>query len=143
MQKFSFRLQKVLEHRIDVEEEKKRSFVKARNDYLREKEKLETLKRRLHEFSFEEFEKNTGIFTYIARYNYIAFLEERIEEQEKRLKLFEKAVNEKRHEFEESKKDRKVLDKLKENALKDYRINMDRLEQKQNDEFALYGYMRK
>jgi len=33
MQKFSFRLQKVLEHRIDVEEEKKRSFVKARNDY--------------------------------------------------------------------------------------------------------------
>lgn len=140
---FNFRLQKVLEHRERKEDEKKQTFVNARHEYLREKEILDTMYSTLDGCMNDTTEKSTGIFTYIAKHNYITFLEERIEDQIKKVRIYEEKMDEKKIEFQQSQKDRKVIDKLKENAHREYKINMDRLEQKQNDEFALYGYVRK
>jgi len=142
MARFAFRLQKVLEHRQRIEDDNKILFAKSRQVYLSEKEKLQMLYKKLEESRTDKVEKSTGIFTYIAKYNYMLLLEKRIEEQTKRVKACENDMLIKKNKLEESRKSRKVIDKLKENTYKQYMRNMERLEQKQNDEFALYGYMR-
>lgn len=143
MARFAFRLQKVLDHRLRIEDEKKRVFANSRKIYLSEKEKLEMLYRKHEESSTDKVEKTTGVFSYIAKYNYMLFLEKRIEEQIQRVKACENDMMSKKSQLEESQRNRKVLDKLKENAFKQYMLNIEKLEQKQNDEFALYGYVRK
>jgi flagellar FliJ protein len=142
MRRFVFNLQKVLDHRMRIEDAKKHEFVKSRLIYLKEKEKLTTLEGKLDDLvSGSPSGNNT--FSYIARYNYMLLLEERIDDQKRAVGVREGEMNEKKLEFEISQKDRKVLDKLKEKAHIEYNFNMDKLEQKQNDEFALYGYVRK
>lgn len=143
MKSFVFRLQKVLDYRMGVEDEKKQAFIKARLDYLREKDILDYLHEKLEGCYNDVTEKESSIFAYIAKYNYMTFLEEKKEDQVKKVQVYEEEMNKKKYEFTESQRDRKVIDKLKENALMEYRTSLDRLEQKQNDEFALYGYMRK
>lgn len=142
MERFTFRLQKVLDHRVRVEDIKKQVFIRARLSYLNEKKGLEKLQCSLNGCTSTPV-KSTGVLNYLAKYNYITLLEERIDNQSKVVKVCEDEMNEKKAEFEKSQKDRKVIDKLKENAYGDYNIFIDRLEQKQNDEFALYGYVRK
>lgn len=143
MGRFVFRLQKVLDHRVRVEDEKKRAFVKARLAYLKDKEKLDNLKRELDECNSKGIEAHLKQFQYIIRLHYIELLEERIEDQAMVVKVREDEMNSKRKEFEASQKDRKIIDKLKEKAQREYNISADRMEQKQNDEFALYGYTKK
>jgi flagellar protein FliJ len=143
MARFVFRLQKVLDHRVRIEDLKKQEFIKARDAFLKEKGILEDLYKRLEECNAKTIEKSTGIFIYVARYNYITLLQERIEDQMKKVKLFEEEMLKKKYEFEESQKARKVIEKLKENAYDEFTKESDLVEQKQNDEFALYGHMRK
>jgi flagellar export protein FliJ len=143
MGRFIFRLQKVLDHRAQIEDEKKQFFMKARIEYMREKAKLETLQNELRELNLKTTPPQSDVFIYIARYNYKTLLEERIEDQVIKVDLYEEEMNKKKAEFNESRKDRKVVDKLREKALANYNAEADALEQKQNDEFALYGHMRK
>ena len=112
MEKFAFRLQKVLDHRMTVEDIKKRAFVKSRLKYLKEEKNLKCFKDKFSEHIAKPV-KSTGIVQYIANFNYISLLKERIDEQEKVVKLIEDEMNIKRKEMEDSKKDRKVMDKLK------------------------------
>lgn len=142
MARFVFRLQKVLDYRERIEDIKKQAFVKSRFEYLTEKKKLDDLENKLDDLMSCPSPGNTA-FSYIARYNYMTLLEERIEDQAKITSMHEEKMNQKKQEFEASQKDRKVLDKLKERARSDYNFNMDKLEQKQNDEFALYSYVRR
>jgi len=142
MKGFVYRLQKVLEYRIRIEDEKKQAFVKARLEYLKEIERLQNLQHSLDLIISQE-NRGDNIFSYITRYNYYILLEERIEDQSMRVKIYEDEMNKKKYEFQESQKARKVLDKLKDNAQNEFMESLDRIEQKQNDEFALYGYMRK
>lgn len=142
MGKFVFRLQKVLDHRIRIEDVKKQAFMKSRLVYLKEKEKLDQLIHRLDTINSSPVSGKNS-FSYISRYNYITLLGERIEDQEKVVNVRLEEMNTKKLEFEGSQKDRKVIDKLKEKAKVEYDFNMDKLEQKQNDEYALYGYVRK
>lgn len=142
MARFKFRLQKVLDHRIRIEDAKKQAFVRSRQVYLKEKEKLDALKTELDICNSKPVIYGSPYF-YIAKYNYILLLDERIDDQEKVVAVRQEEMNAKKVEFESSQKDRKVIDKLKEKAAMDYNFEMDKLEQKQNDEFALYGYTRK
>lgn len=139
---FEFRLQKVLDHRMRIEDAKKQAFIKSRLVYLKEKEKLKGLENKLDELVSGE-PGGSHAFSYIARYNYMLLLEERIDDQKKVVSVREGEMNQKKLEFEYSQKDRKVLDKLKEKARTEYNLHLDKIEQRQNDEFALYSYVRK
>lgn len=143
MKGFVFRLQKVLDHRMRVEDEKKLSFVESRINFLKEAKKLDELKKELDDCSSKPITSFSTPLQYIMIFNYISLLDERIEEQSKVVKARKDEMDIKKAQFEGSRKDRKVIDKLKENAHREYNIFMDNLEQKQNDEFALYGYTRK
>jgi flagellar FliJ protein len=140
---FVFRLQKVLDHRSRIEENKKQVFAKSRIQYLNEKEKLDILNDTLKGFYSRDGQKNTSAFSYIAAYNYSTLMEERIEDQEKVVSVCEEDMNKKKDEFNVSRKDRKIIDKLKENALQEYNADIEKREQKMNDEFALYKYVRR
>jgi flagellar FliJ protein len=143
MAKFVFRLQKVLDHRLRIEDEKKRAFVKARLAYLNELEKLDNLQNELDICNSKLVDSLSTPFQYIVKFQRTALLQERIEDQGKAVKVKEEEMNSKKVEFEMAQRDRKVIDKLKEKAQREYVAAADRLEQKQNDEFALYGYVRK
>lgn len=144
MKGFDFRLQKVLDHRQGVEENSKQIFVKSRLEYLKEKEKLDQLKQEMYrELETARDAKKVNAFYYINRQNYIAALEDKIKDQEKRALVFHQNMEKKREAFRESQKDRKVIEKLKEKAYGEFVSESERLEQNQNDEFALYGYVRK
>lgn len=142
MGRFTFRLQKVLDHRLRVEDVKKQAFVKSRLSHLREKRILDDFHDSLKECNSRPV-TGGGAFFYISKYNYITLLEERIEDQSKKVKVLYDEMNEKKLEFEDSQKDRKVLDKLKDKAYSEYNSSNDKEEQKQNDEFAIFGYVRK
>lgn len=139
---FAFRLQRVLDYRTTIEDQKKQEFMKSRLDYIKEREKLDGLKNRL-EGCIQNGWNFSDAFHYRVMNNYITFMTEKINSQNEVTKSAEKKVDEKKAEYTESRRNRKVIDKLKENAFKDYKKNSDSIEQKQNDEFALYGYMRK
>lgn len=143
MKGFTFRLEKVLDHRIDIEDNKKNEFVKSRMEYINQQKHLEYLKQEIIRTNKIKPKKNTNIFTYIAMNNYKAMLEEKTETQEKKVDIYRESMNQKKEEFMESKRDRKVIEKLKDKAYKEFIIDQDKNEQKQNDEFALYGYMKK
>ena len=140
---FAFRLQKVLDHRVRVEDIKKQTFAANRLAYLKEKENLDIMQGKLNEHVSNTAAKKSNIFNYVSHYNYMTLLEKWIEDQSIRVRLSEEEMNKKKLEFEESQKDRKVIDKIKENSFKEFKLNSDKLEQKHNDEFALYAYMRK
>jgi flagellar FliJ protein len=140
---FVFRLQKVLDHRIRIEDARRQAFIMARQGYLNEKELLASLEQKLVELNSRSVEKTSGVYTYIAAINYGALLEERIEKQSGKVQSAMEEMDKKRVKFEESQKDRKVLEKLREKALEEYLELQDKAEQNRNDEFALYGYVRK
>jgi flagellar FliJ protein len=143
MKGFTFRLQKVLDHRIDVEDTKKDEFVKSRMEYIKQQEHLESLKQEIARTNKIKPKKSTNIFSYITMNNYKTALNEKTEIQEKRVDIYRESMNQKKEEFLESKRDRKVIEKLKDKAHNEFTIDQNKSEQKQNDEFALYGYMKK
>lgn len=143
MKGFTFRLQKVLDHRIDVEDTKKDEFVKSRMEYIKQQEHLESLKQEIARTNKIKPKKSTNIFSYITMNNYKTALNEKTEIQEKRVDIYRESMNQKKEEFLESKRDRKVIEKLKDKAYNEFIIDQNKSEQKQNDEFALYGYMKR
>lgn len=139
---FTFRLQKVLDHRSRIEEVKKQAFAESRIKYFNEKQKLDLLHSRLEEFNQQDYNGDSA-FSYLVSYNYMMGLEKKIEEQQKVVTVRHDEMEEKKNDFTQSRKDRKVIDKLRENALNRYKTEMDKIEQKQNDEFALYRYVKR
>lgn len=142
MGSFTFRLQKVLDYRTKIEDQKKQEFMKARLDYTKQEEKLNSLKMELQD-CIKKGWLFSDVFHYQVMNNYITFMNEKIDKQYKVTKSSKKIMDEKKSEYTESRINRKVIDKLKENAFDEYKKDSDSIEQKQNDEFALYGYMRK
>lgn len=140
MEKFHFRLEKLLEIRRDLEDESKIQFKNAQDEKVKAEEELQSLKEK-----YKEVSKNKNcstIFEYKIVNNYINFLDKRIEEEKINLKNKTIAVEEKRKELIDKQRDRKAVEKLRENKYLEYVKEAQAIEQKNNDEFALYGFIR-
>ena len=142
MGSFTFRLQKVLDYRNILEDQKEQEFIKSRIDYIHEKDKLNNMYEEMQAF-IQEDRFFSDAFHYKTRYNYMTNMIEKIDKQQEITEAAEETMDGKKSEYTDSRKDRKVIDKLKENAFADFKKGSSSAEQKQNDEFALYGYMRK
>lgn len=141
MEKFHFRLEKLLEIRRELEDESKIQFKNAQDEKVKAEEELQSLKEK-----YKEVSKNKNcstIFEYKIVNNYINFLDKRIEEEKINLKNKTIAVEEKRKELIDKQRDRKAVEKLRENKYLEYVKESQAIEQKNNDEFALYGFIRK
>ena len=111
MSNFKFKLQKLLDIRVNEEEE---SISRAK-DTISQKITM----------------------------NYLSYLNTTIKDTEKELEAKEIELEKAKKDFIDKRIKRRSLEVLKENKILEIKKEEERLEQISNDEFALYGYIRK
>lgn len=140
MKKYEFRLQKLLDIRTNKEDESKREFQNAQKKSLKIKETLDYLKE-----SYDKYKDMSTIDSVVQQkitHMYLKSLTYSIDDTSNNLKASEKIVDEKRNELKKSQIDRKTVDILKDKEKTAFMKEQDRIEQNQNDEFGLYGFIR-
>lgn len=137
---YKFSLQKLLEMREEKEEESKRKFSESKKAKIQTENELNSMRR--------DFDKYKGIkpgedvvYQKIKR-RYLVALEVGIKNKEKELVAKERDLELKRLDLKEKQIDRKTVAKLKEKDYAKFIKEQNRIEQINNDEFALYGYIR-
>jgi flagellar protein FliJ len=138
--KYKFKLQKLLDIKIKEEEASKLEYTKAQNDKKNLEENIKTLDSNYQKYS--QFEDYEDVISQKIRFNYLHFIIQTIDECNKMLVEKEKKVIEAKDNFIEKQIKRKSLETLKENQFKRLRKEEERKEQIENDEFALYAYVR-
>ena len=121
MSNFKFKLQKLLDIRVNEEEESKLFYSKAQNQKNIVENKLHEL-----ENNYKKYSDNTTI-----------------KDTEKELEAKEIELEKAKKDFIDKRIKRRSLEVLKENKILEIKKEEERLEQISNDEFALYGYIRK
>ncbi len=141
MSNFKFKLQKLLDIRVNEEEESKLFYSKAQNQ------------KNIVEYKLHELENNYKKYSDISRakdtisqkitMNYLSYLNTTIKDTEKELEAKEIELEKAKKDFIDKRIKRRSLEVLKENKILEIKKEEERLEQISNDEFALYGYIRK
>lgn len=137
---YKFRLQKLLDIRIDKEEESKRVFKEAKLEKEKTEDKLISLK---EDYSkHKNFQDDDTLAMKKLRNLYLNALDNTISETKIELdnKIIE--LDEKREELKQKQIDRKTVETLKEKKKLAFIKEQKLAEQKANDEFALYGFLR-
>ncbi|MBC8631684.1 flagellar export protein FliJ [[Eubacterium] tenue] len=140
MTKYKFKLQKLLDIKIKEEEASKLEYTKAQNDKKILEENIKALNSDYKRYS--NFNESEDTISQKIRSNYLYFITQTIEECSNMLVEKEKKVSEAKDNFIEKQINRKSLETLKENKLTKLRKEEGRKEQIENDEFALYAYIR-
>lgn len=140
MTKYKFKLQKLLDIKIKEEEASKLEYTKAQNDKKILEENIKSLDSDYKRYS--KFNESEDTISQKIRFNYLYFITQTIEECNNMLVEKEKNVSEAKDNFIEKQINRKSLETLKENKLTKLRKEEERKEQIENDEFALYAYIR-
>lgn len=141
MEHYQFRLQKLLDIRADKEEESKRNFKEAQSEKLKVEEKLINLKE-----SYRKYREMTGKESVIERkikHVYLNAINYNISETSDELKSKEIVLEDKREDLKLKQIDRKTVESLKEKQKAEFIKEQELIEQRMNDEFALYGFIRK
>lgn len=140
MNKFKFRLEKVLDMKLRNEEESKIEHAKALKAKVDVQNELDYLNSKYKQYSdmhdIEDVVKRKIIS------NYLNSLYSSIEETKKILDEKQKILDEKQKDLIQRQVERKSIEKLKEKELNAYKREMDLKEQTQNDEYALQSYVR-
>lgn len=138
---YKFSLEKLLEIREDKEEESKREFTESKKAKINTENELNNLN--------ECYERYKGIkpgedvvYQKVKR-SYLTALNVGIKQKTKELKVKERELEVKRQELAKRQVERKTVSRLKEKGYASFLKEQDRVEQLNNDEFALYAYMRK
>lgn len=140
MTTYKFKLQKLLDIKAKEEEESKVEYTKAQNDKREIEENLKELDSNYKKYSqFASFE---DVVSQKIRLNYLYTITQTIEQCNILLEEKEKKVIEAKDDFIEKQINRKSLETLKENKFNKLRKEEERKEQIENDEFALYAYIR-
>ncbi|MBV4424062.1 flagellar export protein FliJ [Clostridium tyrobutyricum] len=141
MKKYEFKLQKLLDIREDQEDKSKMEFQKAKEDSMKVKEKLDSMK-----YSYDKYKDLSRVKNPIQQkitHIYLKSLTGSIDAAEREFQNKQKIVEVKREEMKKRQIDRKTVDILKEKDKTAFMRFENRMEQNQNDEFALYGFIRK
>lgn len=141
MSNFKFKLQKLLDIRVNEEEESKLFYSKAQNQKNIVENKLHELKNNYKKYSDISRAKDT--ISQKITMNYLSYLNTTIKDTEKELEAKEIELEKAKKDFIDKRIKRRSLEVLKENKILEIKKEEERLEQISNDEFALYGYIRK
>jgi len=138
MKKFSFKLQKVIDVKESIEKQKMMELAEAEREVKIEKEKLQKLltKKQRYIELFTEKKENGPINASDANQflRYIDKLRKDIEKQKERIEIKIKEAERRRNDLIEIVKDKKILEKLRENKLVDYKKDVIKQEQNFLDE---------
>ena len=141
MSNFKFKLQKLLDIRVNEEEESKLFYSKAQNQKNIVENKLHELENNYKKYSDISRAKDT--ISQKITMNYLSYLNTTIKDTEKELEDKEIELEKAKKDFIDKRIKRLSLEVLKENKILEIKKEEERLEQISNDEFALYGYIRK
>ena len=141
MSGYKFPLQKLLNIRIDQEEESKRVFMEAVRQKSIAEENLNVLKDSYKRYN--RVEAKESIIERKIRNLYLISLKSDINDSESVLKTKQDIVEDKRDELKQKQIDRKTVEKLKEKGTEAFNNEQNSIEQKQNDEFAVYGFKKR
>lgn len=141
MSNFKFKLQKLLDIRVNEEEESKLFYSKAQNQKNIVENKLHELENNYKKYSDISRAKDT--ISQKITMNYLSYLNTTIKDTEKELEAKEIELEKAKKDFIDKRIKRRSLEVLKENKILEIKKEEERLEQIYNDEFALYGYIRK
>lgn len=141
MSNFKFKLQKLLDIRVNEEEESKLFYSKAQNQKNIVENKLNELENNYKKYSDISRAKDT--ISQKITMNYLSYLNTTIKDTEKELEAKEIELEKAKKDFIDKRIKRRSLEVLKENKILEIKKEEERLEQISNDEFALYGYIRK
>ncbi len=136
MKKFQFRLEKVLHFRRLVKDEKKRELGKRLALLHDAQKKLEQLEAAQLANAIES-EQLLHVNSVVMRSLYAARLKAEIASQKELIEELQIKVDEARTEYIEASKELEVLEKLKARKKEEYQHEMDLLEGKVLDEFAI------
>lgn len=140
MKKFKFKLEKLLDINIKEEDESKLKYTNAQNEKKMVEMNLKTLEANYRKYS--DISKSNDVISQKITKNYLSALTQSIKLTDEKLKEKEKKVIEAQKDFIEKQIKRKSLEILKEKEIERARKEEERIEQIQNDEFALYAYIR-
>ncbi len=141
MSNFKFKLQKLLDIKVNEEEESKLFYSKAQNQKNIVENKLHELENNYKKYSDISRAKDT--ISQKITMNYLSYLNTTIKDTEKELEAKEIELEKAKKDFIDKRIKRRSLEVLKENKILEIKKEEERLEQISNDEFALYGYIRK
>lgn len=140
MSGFNFRLQKILDIRYQREEESKRLFKEAQDNKNVIEKKLNELECNYKKYS--RLETNCSMVERKIRQNYCNVLHFNINETTVELSKKSEELEIKREDLKKSQIERKTVEILKDKQKQAYLKEQNLIEQKNNDEFALYGFIR-
>ncbi|KNY28380.1 flagellar export protein FliJ [Pseudobacteroides cellulosolvens] len=143
MAKFKFRLQPLLNIKIQLEDSAKNELGKAVQKLEEEKEIAKSLLRHREKY-INEFQEKTSKMVRIDELRsytmYISRLAKNIDDQNKNIKDASDNVDKYREELIKIVKERKILETLREKKYNEYLIEMSKDEQKRMDEIVSYKY---
>ena len=140
MEQYNFRLQKLLDIRIDSEEKSKNEFNLAQIEKQKVEEKLNSLKENYEKY--KSVNSDESVFYQKIKHNYLNALSYNINETNSEVEKKSRVVEEKRDDLKQKQVERKTVETLKEKGKTAFIKEQNLKEQRQNDEFALYGYIR-
>lgn len=139
-EKFRFGLDKLLEMRVEKEEENKRLFTESQREKRNIENHLDDLKDNYNKYKGINGNEDV-VYQKLKKY-YLQGLQGGIQTTEKKLTQKIKEVDTRRQELTESQIKRKTVETLKDKKYAAYVKEQNRVEQINIDELALYAYMR-
>ncbi len=137
---------RVLNVRERTEEQKKEEFQQAQSYCNEQNQKLNQLtdeKRNICDAIMDQTQTKVRIDEITHYYNYLDSLDDLIFDQRREVDKAENQLEHARQEWIEAKREKKVLEKLKERQYQDYKSQYLKEEQKTLDELSLqFGYSR-
>lgn len=131
---FNFRLEPVLKQREKREQEAVQARARAHKEYLRQLEKLEAIRQNLEEVM--ETGTVTDSFDAVNALMYREYLKAKAAQQEQKVSKASQNLEKYRREAVEAHKQKLILEKLKQNEYAKYMQELNKAEQKVNDELA-------
>lgn len=142
---FRFRLQKVLEVRERIEENRRKDLRTAMELYQAELQRLTALRRKHEEVQSDFGERmRAGIAPYeaVIYQNYFRRSRQEIADQNGRIAKSKLQVDEKRKAYVQSRKERQVIERFKERRFDEYRIEEERTQNKLLNELGVIAFNR-
>ena len=140
MEKYKFPLQKLLNIRIDKEDESKRDFVESQRQKNIVEENVNMLKFNYKKYNIKNNDETIALKK--IRDIYLTTLNDHILKGEDELEQKKEAVEIQRIDLKQKQIERKTVEILGDKCFAAYNKEINRIEQKENDEFALYAFVR-
>lgn len=137
---YKFRLQKLLDIRKDLEKKSKLKFKEAQREKNLVEDELNNLQENYK--TYRNIDGNESLVEQKIKQNYLNALNLAINETTVVLENKEKILEQKREELKQCQVDKKTVEILKEKQESAFLKEQNLIEQKNNDEFALYAFIR-